>query len=131
MLPNVPWFMDLGAKGRRLWRDCPADIKEHLSFFLDHGYVVLRNSVPEQVVAIARAQFVAHKEKFKDKYIRHQDANGYQRRLVNLHMALDGMKDLFVANTLALKIQDFLFQEQSACFTSLIFESGSEQEMHR
>ena len=131
MLTETPWFMDLGAKGSRIWRDGPSDIKEHLSFFLDHGYVVLRGSAPGQVVKNARAQFLAHKEKFRAKYAKHQDANGFQRRLVNLHMALDGLKDLFVSNALALKLQDFLFQEQSACFTSLTFESGSEQEMHR
>jgi ectoine hydroxylase-related dioxygenase (phytanoyl-CoA dioxygenase family) len=123
--------MDLGARGKQTWRNCPADIKEEMSFFLDHGYVVLRKSIGANYVLAAKAQFAAHKEKFRHKYIRHQDANGYQRRLVNLHMALDGLKDLFTRNERALRIQDYLFQEQSACFTSLTFESGSEQAMHR
>ncbi len=131
MLPDVAWYMDLGARGKSLWRDCPENIQDYLSFFLDHGWVVLPRSVPAEVVAKARADFALHKAKYSEVYERNADAAGYQRRVVNLHMALDSFKDLYTSNTSALAIQDYLFQAESCCFTSLTFESGSEQSIHR
>lgn len=130
-LPEIPWYMDLGARGKKIWRDCPADIKEEISFFLDHGYVVLRKSVPEDLVAKATSDFQRHKAKFPDVYQRHADSGGFQRRIVNLHVALDSFKELFSRNERALRVQDYLFQRPSTCYTSLTFESGSEQDMHR
>jgi ectoine hydroxylase-related dioxygenase (phytanoyl-CoA dioxygenase family) len=130
-LPEVAWYMDLGARGKQVWRGCPLHIKEELSFFLEHGYVVLNNSVPPKVIERARTDFYAHKKRYADAYERHEDANGYQRRIVNLHMALDSFKELYTKNRKALDIQDYLFQRPSACYSSLTFESGSEQEIHR
>jgi len=46
-------------------------------------------------------------------------------------MALDSFKDLYALNETALRIQDYLFGRPSMCFTSLTFESGSEQPIHR
>lgn len=130
-LPDVAWFMDLGARGRSVWKNCPPHLKSDLSFFLEHGYLVLKNSVPKTVVENARLEFAAHKTKYANDYAKHADPNGYQRRLVNLHMALDSFKSLFTQNQRALEIQDYLFQRPSVCFTNLTFESGSEQDMHR
>jgi phytanoyl-CoA hydroxylase len=130
-LPEVAWFMDLGARGKPIWKGCPSDIKPDLSFFLEHGYVVLKGSVPADVISEARKEFYAHREKYIVDYTKHADTNGFQRRVVNLHMALDGFKELFSKNRKALAIQDYLFQKPSVCFTSLTFESGSEQAMHR
>ncbi|ABP33544.1 phytanoyl-CoA dioxygenase family protein [Polynucleobacter asymbioticus] len=130
-LPEIPWYMDLGAKARNLYRDCPLDIKNEISFFLDHGYVVLKNSLPPERIESARNAFYRHKKKYANIYARHADVNGLQRRIVNLHMALYEFQDIFSLNTRALKIQDYLFQSPSTCFTSLTFESGSEQSIHR
>lgn len=131
MLAETAWYMDLGARGKTLWRECPEDIKDDLSFFLDHGWVVLRNSVPAETVARAQQEFALHKAKYSEVYMRNADDAGYQRRIVNLHMALDSFKELYTRNARALAIQDYLFQAESCCFTSLTFESGSEQSIHR
>lgn len=130
-VPEIAWYMDLGARGKRVWKDCPEDIKADLSFFLDHGWVVLKNAIPPDLVEKARSDFYAHKAKYRAAYERNADENGFQRRIVNLHMALDSFKDLYSKNARALAMQDYLFNRRSCCFTSLTFESGSEQTIHR
>jgi phytanoyl-CoA hydroxylase len=130
-LPEIPWYMNLAAKSSSLFKDCPADIKDDISFFLDHGYVLLKNSTPMEVIKKARFAFMRHKEKYKEVYSRHEDANGFQRRIVNLHMAIEEFMSIWAQNDKALKLQDYLFQRESTCYTTLTFESGSEQDIHR
>jgi len=131
MLPLIPWYMDLGARGKSSYRDCPIEIKEEISFFLDHGWVVLRNSVPASSVNDATHSFYDHKSRYSSIYSKYSDSHGFQRRIVNLHMAIDDFKRIYTRNSKALKIQDYLFGSPSICFTSLTFESGSEQSIHR
>lgn len=131
MISDIPWYMDLGAKAKDLYRFCPPEIKEEIAFFLDHGYVVLPNALSLDYVLAAKAAFIKHKAKYAHVYKKHEDLNGFQKRIVNLHMVLDEFKDLFALNKKALAIQDYLFQKPSTCFTSLTFESGSEQTIHR
>lgn len=131
MLNEIPPYMDMGAKGKSFWKSCPEHLKEHLAFFLDHGYIVLRKSLPAEYVAQAQQEFATHKAKYAERYAVHADSNGFQRRLVNLHMALPSFRDVFSKNTVALELQDYLFGSKSSCYTSLTFESGSEQDIHR
>jgi phytanoyl-CoA hydroxylase len=130
-LPETPFYMDLSARGKLRWKDCPIHLKSYISKFLDAGYVVLPNSVDIQVINSARKAFFEHVEKYATIYGPHRNQYGYFERLVNLHMALDQFKDIFTKNPLALEIQDWLFGQESACFTSLTFQSGSEQPIHR
>jgi phytanoyl-CoA hydroxylase len=130
-LPDVPWFMDLGARGKARWMECPPDLKKDVSFFLDHGYIKLEDSLAPEVVARAKDAFAAHKERYRALYSEYADPQGFQRRLCNLHMALDALKDLYTKNTRALRLQDYLFGAPAVCYSSLTFEAGSEQPLHR
>lgn len=130
-LNETPIYMDLGARGKLRWKECPSHLKPYISDFLDAGYVVLPGSVDEKVINTARKAFFDHVDKYIDIYEPHRNQNGYFSRLVNLHMALDQFKDIYTKNRLALEIQDWLFGQESACFTSLTFQSGSEQPIHR
>lgn len=131
MLAEIPWYMDLGARGKKRWAECPRTIRDEVSHFLDHGYVVLSDTLPADLVLKARQEFSEHKERFSLDYLEHADEAGFQRRLVNFHMVLPSFRELFSLNQKALEIQDYLFGQKSCCFTSLIFESGSEQDIHR
>lgn len=130
-LPEVPWFMDLGARGRARWKDCPEDLKDDVSFFLDHGYVKLENSVSYEIVLRAKKTFLAHKRQYPALYAEFADQNGFQRRLCNFHMILDAFKDLYTKNARALRLQDYIFGSPAICYSGLTFEAGSEQPLHR
>lgn len=130
-LPEVPWYMDLGARGKPHWKSCPAHLRDDVSFFLDHGYVVLKNSVSPELVEAAKAQYNEHRDKYGDEYAANADPSGFQRRLSNWHLLLPAFRDLYAQNKRALEIQDFLFNSPSMCYSSLTFESGSEQSTHR
>ena len=130
-LPEIPWYMDLGARAKTRWKECPTDLKGAVSDFIEQGYVVLRHAVADETVAAAKRAFFAHKQKFAHLYEQFQDRNGLARRVTNLHMALDAIKDVYVANERALRVQDYLFGAPSMCYSGLLFEAGSEQPLHR
>lgn len=130
-LPDVPWYMDLGARGKAHWKACPSHLRDDVSFFLDHGYVVLKGSVSQSLVEAAKKEFEKHRSAYQADYDKNADAYGYQRRLSNWHLLLPSFRDLFAKNHRALEIQDYLFQSPSMGYSSLTFESGSEQSIHR
>ena len=130
-LPDIPWFMDLGARARDRWKECPTDLKKDISFFLDHGYVIIRNSIPSYIVRNAKEALNSHKEIYWERYSEFADQHGFQRRLCNFHIVIDAFKEIYTKNERALRLQDFLFGTPAVCYSSLTFESGSEQPLHR
>jgi hypothetical protein len=130
-LPDTPWYMDLAARAKPRWKACPQDLREDVSAFIEDGYLLLRGSIPQELVTSARRDFFQHKEKYAELYARFQDRNGFNRRIANLHMSLDVLKDVYAQNQRALRIQDFLFGVPSVCYSGLFFEAGSEQDLHR
>jgi hypothetical protein len=73
MITDNPWYMDLGVKTKNLYRFCPPDLKDDIAFFLDHGYVVLSNSLPSDFVLAAKDGCQKHKAKYSGVYKRHGD----------------------------------------------------------
>jgi ectoine hydroxylase-related dioxygenase (phytanoyl-CoA dioxygenase family) len=56
---------------------------------------------------------------------------GHLQRVVNLHLAIKELADLFATNAPALAICDDFLGAETALYTSLYFERGSEQTLHR
>ena len=59
------------------------------------------------------------------------DDHGHLYRVVNLHGAIDAFADLFAAETIGLLVCDRFFGRPTALYTSLYYERGSEQDLHR
>ena len=130
-LDAVPFYMDLGARAKARYRFCPAHLKGDVDFFLDNGYVVLKNGLPKELVERANSDYQEHKKRYHNIYAPHGDEFGYQCRITNLHMAIPSLRELFIKNQHALELQDFLFGRPSSVYSSLTFEKGTEQSLHR
>jgi ectoine hydroxylase-related dioxygenase (phytanoyl-CoA dioxygenase family) len=62
---------------------------------------------------------------------RHLDADGHYPRIINLHALNKSLLRLFADNPLALAVQDAFFGAPSILYTSLYYERGSAQSIHR
>ena len=63
--------------------------------------------------------------------MRNRNPAGHYPRIGNLHAAMPELVPLFTRNPIWLQVQDVLFGAPTALDTSLFYEVGSEQSMHR
>jgi ectoine hydroxylase-related dioxygenase (phytanoyl-CoA dioxygenase family) len=105
--------------------------KSDILFFLENGYVIVNNSVPNEYIDDAVKEFVTWKNKNKSKFPQGFFKTGEMMdRIINIQANLSSFKKLFAYNS-SLKHQDFLFQTKTSFYTSLFFEIGSAQDIHR
>lgn len=62
---------------------------------------------------------------------RHIDSDGHYPRIINLQALHKPLLRLFTDNALALAVQDEFFDAPSSLYTSLYYERGSAQKIHR
>jgi hypothetical protein len=61
----------------------------------------------------------------------HKDEFGLLQRIINLHLVMPEIFDLFVSASTTLRLQDALFGGKTSIYTSLYYERGSWQPIHR
>lgn len=104
------------------------DPVEALNCLNEIGYVVLDTDLAKQcddVVAEFSALEKIHSEILK------REPDGRYPRLINFHLAIPKMLHIFSQNHLALAVQDAFFNAKSSLYTSLFYERGSAQDLHR
>lgn len=98
---------------------------------IDEGYAVIPSAVDVDVCEEALRQVDALKKAHADIVSKNADEFGHLYRVVNLHLALDGLKRAFVENHRGLEVCDRFFGEPTSLYTTLYYERGSEQDFHR
>lgn len=98
---------------------------------MSEGVTVLKRSIdPVQCDSILE-KFTLFREKNAAVFSRHTDQHGHLPRIINLHLALPHLFDLFCKNPDALAVQDLFFGAPACLYTSLYYERGSAQPPHR
>ena len=128
--------------GERLWGDTPEGYERGIAgvtdpellaaadSFYNRGFAQLKGAVShEQIDEVAKA-YAEWCEENKDKN-QSTRTDGRLPRVVNLHSARDELKALYASNKNVLKVVDFLFGYKSSVYTSLTFQFGTEQPLHR
>jgi phytanoyl-CoA hydroxylase len=128
---SLPWFMEHNARESLSKRACPPDIRPIVESFLDKGYAVIPNSLSADACDALVARFRSFERANHDKLAPFIGADGHYPRLVNIHLAMTELFDAFSRNPRALAIQDFLFDAETCLYTSLFYERGSTQPIHR
>lgn len=98
---------------------------------MEDGVVVIPQSVNHQSISemkLAVNEFIARNTTIFNK---HLDSDGHYPRIINMHLAFPRLLDLFSENTIALGVQDAFFKNKSSVYTSLYYERGSAQPIHR
>jgi ectoine hydroxylase-related dioxygenase (phytanoyl-CoA dioxygenase family) len=113
--------------------DLPADplVKAHALEVIEKGYTVIKRSVPEAVCRDVIAAFRAFERANEPIFSENRDANGHYPRIINLHCVFRDLLPLFSKNSTWLQVQDLLFGAPTALYTSLFYEVGSQQPLHR
>lgn len=97
------------------------------------GFVVLRNAVPNKYIDDALDEVDTFK-KVNFDWLRKKNVLHNDRlfRVINLHLILPALRNLFsFSSKIALDLTDCHFKEKSTVYTSLYFETGSQQPLHR
>lgn len=94
------------------------------------GFVVIPGAVDTALVSELNERIARFKLRNAKATARNRDEHGRLYRVVNLHLAVDAMTRLLTDNR-AIAICDRFFGEPTTLYTSLYYERGSEQSLHR
>lgn len=94
------------------------------------GYVVVRGAVDAALVNDINERIGRFKQRNPKAAARNLDEHGRLYRVVNLHLAVDAMTRLLTDNP-AIAVCDRFLGEATTLYTSLYYERGSEQPLHR
>jgi phytanoyl-CoA hydroxylase len=106
-------------------------VRHHALEVIQRGYTVIKRSVSEEQCRQAIASFRQLEARNPDIFSRHRGAHGHYPRIVNLHAVLSPLRALFTRNSTLLQVQDALFGAPASLYTTLFYEVGSQQSIHR
>ncbi|WP_193385291.1 phytanoyl-CoA dioxygenase family protein [Rhodanobacter fulvus] len=101
-----------------------------LSQLMGQGYAVIRNAVTLPACELALVGIDAFKRAHPAAIRDNANEHGQLYRVVNMHLAIDALANVFAENS-ALATCDEFFGEPATLYTSLYYERGSEQALHR
>lgn len=128
---DLPWFMFADFENSAEFQQAKGLLRDQLRRFMTDGFLVIEKSISSDICEQVLAEFRAFTARNADYFDKFRDPNGYLHRVVNLHLALPYLLELFVTNEQALAFQDALFGAETTVYTSLYFERGSSQDIHR
>jgi phytanoyl-CoA hydroxylase len=102
----------------------------HLDALNTDGFTVVQGGIDPELCTAANADIDEFKTRNRGAVAKNLDEAGRMYRVVNLHLASEAIASLFSQNR-ALEVCDQFFDDETALYTSLLFERGSEQEPHR
>lgn len=130
------------AAGERLWLDWPSFetlvnertedlfLRHHARNLSRDGFTHIPGSMPLALCDEVVADFHRYCEKHSDQSAKFADQYGQHSRLCNFHLASPPALKIALDENV-MRLLDFLFGRRSAVFSSLVFEKGSQQAIHR
>ncbi len=129
---NTPFYLDNKlSREKALQKFDNNPLLKHVLEIIDDGVTVIPADFDYQKECDKAVEaFYKFKEANKEIVQKHENENGYLHRIVNLHEKVEQLSLLFSKNKNALEVLDF-FLNETIIYTSLFFERGSEQDLHR
>jgi Phytanoyl-CoA dioxygenase (PhyH) len=128
--------------GERLWIDGPdvaatarartddAAWRRHAEELATAGITKLEGAIATERCDQVRREYEAYCDAHADEAAVFADESGFRSRLANFHLASDAALAIG-ADPGVMALLDFLFGHRAAIFSSLIFERGTQQDVHR
>lgn len=95
------------------------------------GYTVIPKAFDRDHCQHIIAQFNIFYRNNDQIFSGNRSERGLIPRITNLHQVIPALSQLFTKNPILLEVQDFLFGRPTSLYTSLYYEKGSEQPLHR
>lgn len=106
-------------------------VERHVRQLREEGFAHIEEGVPRALAAEILASTKAFLARNAEIFDRHRDQDGHYPRIVNMHALHQPLLQLFTASPVALGVQDAFFGARSSIYTSLYYERGSAQPIHR
>ncbi|MGP0591334.1 phytanoyl-CoA dioxygenase family protein [Nitrospira sp. T9] len=97
---------------------------------INEGFTILKGAIEPglcDAVVDDYQRYLKRNKKYADQYI---DVKGRHNRLVNFHMSSENAMKIGCHNEI-MRVLDYLFGYKAGIYTSLTFEYGTEQPIHR
>jgi len=127
---SSPWYTRDLEEQMAIVETAPERIRQYLRQFAHNGYAIIEEAVSEEACNRALIAFEALVERNAMLFAHYRDESGCLSRLVNLHVAIPEFRDIFMHNK-AVAVLNFLFNAKPCIYTSLYFQRGSQQDIHR
>jgi len=126
-----PWYVGRPRLPLTKRLQAPRPVRAEIETLLRDGVVVLKRSLTPHVCDGIRSAFHELERDQSAIFGPQRDAQGHYPRIVNLHVVFPKFIEAFTRNTKAQQVCDFLFGKETVVYTSLYYESGSQQDLHR
>jgi phytanoyl-CoA hydroxylase len=127
---DLPWFDRKGAYERIACQVKDSVQRARITELIEQGFTVIERGVDVELCDKAAGDFLSWRTKHKEALARFREPDGRLMRVINLHQTLPILKALFSRNS-SLALQDYLFENETVLYTSLFYEQGSAQPIHR
>ncbi len=121
---------DAEEEARRRARNLPPIYLETAREMIRDGFTVLKGAIDPARCDATVEDYVAYLDKNQRYAEKNVDALGRHKRFVNFHLASVPAMRIGCDKTI-MALLDFLFGYRAALYTSLCFEYGTEQSLHR
>jgi len=126
-----PWFTEPAEVARSKLPNLPDHVRPYVAELVQDGITVIKSAVPKVTCAALIERFRALAALNMEKFSKFLDKDGHYPRIANLHAAMPELFDLFAKNSVAYDVQSAMFGATPCLYTSLFYERGSEQDIHR
>lgn len=134
--------LDPGASASGLWLDHPNAesllrertrsefLRKHVGELIRDGVTRIPGLVSADTCDQLTQEFHQYCQQHSDAATDYRDAQGYHERLCNLHLSSPRAMSIGLHRQV-LEVLDFAFGKRAAVCSSLVFEKGSQQAIHR
>jgi len=128
---GVPWFMRYDYRSDERYQSLSGEIQRQADRFMQNGYLVFENVISNAMCDRVTDEFRGLCERNGDYFDQFRDEHGYLERIINIHLTMPVLVEMFASATPVLAFQDALFGAPTSIYTSLYYEKGSGQSLHR
>lgn len=106
-------------------------VERHYREIQEEGFTRIRGGYPQGLIEEVRREVKESLRRNQAVLGPHVDSDGHYPRIINWHLVCKPLLRLFTENPLALAVQDRFFDARTCLYTSLYYERGSAQSLHR
>ena len=128
---GIPWY--LGRRDLPMLKrlTAPAGLRTEIETLVRDGVVVVENALQPELCDALRESFSTAELKHPSVFEPQKDPAGHYPRIVNIHALFPEFIQAFTRGPRVQGVCDFMFGAETVVYTSLYYESGSQQDIHR
>lgn len=128
---QIPWFMRRDFEQDSRYLELADDTRALAADFMRDGFIVIKGDIDRDLCDATVSRFNQFTSLNHEYFDPRRDEFGLLHRIINLHLVLPDIFDVFSSASRTLALQDALFNAPTSVYTTLYYERGSSQPVHR